>query len=93
MLSEVLSGQNSLQRKQRKNIVVHFIIFSPPSPIKLTLLFLHARSSRGKWEKVNIWRMVSKSDGGGIGVLCLPGKKIGKEDTVLKSNRMRDLLY
>lgn len=51
-LSEVLTGQNSLQREQGKNIVVHFIIFSPPSPIKLPLLFLHARSggsgSRGK---------------------------------------------
>lgn len=37
--------------------------------------------------------MVCKSDGGGIGVLCLPVEKIGKEDTVLKSNRLRDLLY
>lgn len=36
MLSEVVTDQNSLQREQGNNIVVHFIIFSPPSPIKLT---------------------------------------------------------
>lgn len=85
MASEMLTDQNSLQREQGKNTVVHFIIFSPPSPIELTLLFLHARNSRGKLEKESIWRMVSKTHGGRTGVLCLPGKKIGKEDTVLKS--------
>lgn len=36
MMREVLTGQTSLQREQGKNIVVHFIIFSLPSPIKFT---------------------------------------------------------
>lgn len=51
MVSEVLTGQNSLQREQGKNIVVHFIVFPPPSPIKLTLLFLHARNLREVGER------------------------------------------
>lgn len=40
-----------------------------------------------------MWRNVCKGDGRGISVLCLPGREMRKERTVLKSSRQSDLLY
>jgi len=42
---------------------------------------------------MNVWRKVSEGDGRGIRVLCLLGREIGKEGTVLKSSRQRAPLY